>query len=122
MTHYVQRSLLSHMAYSQRFRWAGWFKIQEDVQPTRTNSYFDLIGKLFNVAVFPEMLQIFPFEYHEPQGSPALLTHDPVIINEFIARLYYLGGVTVGNTSDARKRIVQTVWLIDLIQTKYHLK
>ena len=45
-----------------------------------------------------------------------------MIINEFIARRYYLGGVTAGNTSDARKRIAQTVRLIDLIQTKYHLK
>ena len=68
------------------------------------------------------MLQIFPYENHEPQGNPALLTHDPAIINEFIARLYYLGGVTAGNISDARKRIAQTVRLIDLIQTKYHLK
>ena len=86
------------------------------------NSYVDLIGKLFDVADFLEMFQIFPFEYHETQGNPALLTHDHLIINKLIARLYYLGGVTVGNTSDARKRIVQTVRLIDLIQTKYHLK
>ena len=77
--------------------------MQEEVQTTRTNSYFDLIGKLFDVAVFQEMLQIFPYENHEPQGNPALLTHDPAIINEFIARLYYLGGVTAGNPSDARK-------------------
>ena len=105
MTYYVQRNLLSHMAYSQRFRFErndrtyelmeslgslrlisnqmisysvsnyysaqARFKIQEEVQTTRTNSYFDLISKLFDVAVFQEMLQIFPYKYHEPQGNPA---------------------------------------------------
>ena len=45
--------------------------MQEEVQTTRTNSYFNFIGKLFDVAVFQEMLQIFPYEYHEPQGNPA---------------------------------------------------
>lgn len=98
------------------------FKFQEEVQSTRSNSYFDFVGKLFDAAVFQQMLQVFPYDYTEPKGNPALLTHDPTIINEFIGRLHYVGAISAGNSGQARKRIGQTNRLIELIQKEYHIE
>ncbi len=98
------------------------FIMQEGIQNTRANSYFDFIGKLFDASVFQEMLQVYPYDYHLPNGNPALLTHDLAIVNEFISRLHYLGTISTGNSGQVRLRINQTNRLIDLIQTKYNLK
>ncbi len=98
------------------------FKMQEEIQSTRANSYFDFIGKLFDAAVFQEMLQVYPYNYTEPKGNPELLTHDPAIINEFVGRLHYLGAISAGNSGQARRRIDQTNRLIDLIQKEYNIK
>lgn len=96
-------------------------KMQEEIQSTRSNSYFDYVGKVFDAAVFQEMLQVYPYDYKAPNGNPALLTHDPAIINEYIGRLHYLGAISAGNSGQARIRIDQTNRLIELIQSKYHL-
>ncbi|MBS1575883.1 MAG: hypothetical protein JST09_11325 [Bacteroidetes bacterium] len=91
------------------------FKMQEEVQNTRANSYYDFVGKLFDAAVFQEMLQVYPYNYTEPKGNPALLTHDPAIVNEYISRGHYLNALSVANAGQAHKCIDQTNRLIDLI-------
>ncbi|MBS1574495.1 MAG: hypothetical protein JST09_04255 [Bacteroidetes bacterium] len=73
------------------------------------------MDKLFDAAVFQEMLQGYPYNYTGPKGNPALLTHDPAIVNEYISWVHYLNALSVANAGQAHKYIDQTNRLIDLI-------
>ena len=114
--HAVSDSILKYYSAQSNF------KRQEDIQNNRVNAYFDYAGNLFDAAVFQKMMKLFPYGYKKPEGNPALLTHDPAVINDFIGRLHYFGAVTAGNTSLVRLRHDQTVRLIALIQKVYHLE
>lgn len=97
------------------------FKQQEEVQLTRMNTYFDAAAKVFDGVVFQDMMEMYPYTYHRPEGNPPLLTSDPAIINEFIVKLHYFGGVMLINSSKARQQRASTEQLIRLIESTYHL-
>jgi hypothetical protein len=97
------------------------FKDQKELQLDRMNSYFDFAGKIFDGAVFQDMMERGPYKYHRPNGNPQLLTNDASIINEYIVKLHYFGGVMLINRSSAWRQKDSAVRLIQLLQSKYHL-
>ncbi|MBL7922645.1 MAG: hypothetical protein JNL88_00460 [Bacteroidia bacterium] len=97
------------------------FKQQEELQLTRMNTYFDMTGKVFDGAVFQDMMEKYPYTYHRPDGNPQLITTDAAIINEYIVKLHYFGGMMLINCSKARQKRDATLRLMQLLQAKYHL-
>ena len=98
------------------------FKQQEEIQLYRMNLYSDFAGKVFDAAIFQDMIQKFPYEVHPPQGNPQLLTSDSVIINEYIGRLHYFCSVLAINCSRVKNQKAVTLRLIQLLQNKYRLE
>lgn len=97
------------------------FKQQEEIQVYRMNLYSDLAGRVFDAAVFQEMVQKFPYKVHPPLGNPQLLTSDRVIINEYLGRLHYFFAIVAINCSSVKRKKNATLRLIQLLQNKYRL-
>lgn len=98
------------------------FKEQAALQINRMISYTDFVIKLFDGAVFQQMLQRFPYKVNPPGGNPALLTNDVETINEFVGLLHYYSAIIIINSSKARQKEASTAHLIKTIQKKYRLQ
>ncbi len=79
-------------------------------------------GKIFDGSVFQNMLGINNFEFKEPAGSPALLTTDKNLINDFITRAHYLGSANVYSLVYARRQKLAAISLINYLMNEYHMK
>ena len=98
------------------------FKEQAELQIQKLNTYTDFAGKVFDAAIFQEMMQRFPYKVVAPQGNPQLLTNDPNTINEYVGLLHYYCAVSIINTSYAELEKDFTVRLIRRIQDKYNFQ
>jgi len=79
-------------------------------------------GKIFDGSVFQSMLGAHNFEFKEPAGSPALVTTDKGLINDFITRAHYLGSANVYSLVYARRQKEAATNLINYLKEKYHHK
>jgi hypothetical protein len=98
------------------------FKEQEQLQLQKMNTYSDFVVKIFNGAVFQQMLQRFPYKVIPITFNPPLLTNDKTTIDEFTGVLHYYGAVIIINSSRAKQEETSTTHLIQMIQKKYHLQ
>ncbi len=88
----------------------------------RQSALVEFEGKIFDGAVFQNMLDINNFEFKEPAGSPAFITADKNLINDFITRVHYLGSANVYSLVYARRQKQSAISLIDYLNKEYHLK
>jgi len=98
------------------------FKEQAQLQIDKMNTYGDYVIKLFDGAVFQQMLQRFPYKVNPPNSNPSLLTNDAATINEFVGALHYFSAIIVINASRARQKEASATQLIQMIQSKYHVQ
>ena len=98
------------------------FKEQADLQLQKLSAYTDFAGKVFDGAIFQEMMQRFPYKVVMPQGNPHLLTSDDNTINQFVGLLHYYSAISIINTSYAQQEKDVTTHLIKIIDDKYHLQ
>ena len=97
------------------------FKEQAELQLQKMNAYSDYVVKVFDGAVFQQMLQRFPYKVIPPSSNPQLLTNDRATINEFVGVLHYFSAVIIINSSRARQKEASAAQLIKMIQDKYHV-
>jgi hypothetical protein len=98
------------------------FKEQAELQINRMVAYTDFAVKIFDGAVFQQMLQRFPYKVNAPNGNPALLTNDAGTINEFVGLLHYYSAIIVINSSKAKQSEESTTALIKIIQKRYNIQ
>jgi len=84
----------------------------------RIGDYMSETGKVFDSEMLLKILK----EKKEPiPGSAKLITEDPVIINQFLARAQYLYGSNTVQKEYISRRSEMAKNLIDLIKMEYHL-
>ncbi len=97
------------------------FKEQEQLQLQKMNAYSDFVVKIFDGAVFQQMLQRYPYKVIPPNFNAPLLTKDKAIINEFVGVLHYYCAIIIINSSRAKAKEESTIHLIKMVQKKYGL-
>lgn len=88
----------------------------------RQSALVEFEGKIFDGAVFQKMLGLNNFEFKEPAGSPALLTSDKSLINDFITRAHYLISANVYSQVYARRQKESAIQLINYLKKEYCMK
>lgn len=88
----------------------------------RQEALVEFEGKIFDGSVFQKMLGLNDFQFKEPAGSPALITADKNLINDFITRAHYLGSANVYSLVYARRQKQAAINLINYLNEEYHLK
>ena len=66
------------------------FLLNTDQTLLRLQSLIEIQGKVFDGAVFQEMINTENFEINQPGGSPALITEDKQTLNELSVRIHYV--------------------------------
>src|SRR5579871_137919 len=97
------------------------FKEQAQLQIQKMSEYTNLAKKIFDGAVFQQMLKRFPYGVIAPSANPQLLTNDKATIDEFVGALHYFSAILIINSSRAKQKGQSTIRLIEMIQEKYHL-
>ena len=97
------------------------FKEQEQLQLQKMNAYSDFVVKVFDGAVFQQMLQRYPYKVIAPNFNPPLLTNDKATLDEFVGVLHYYCAIIIINSTKAKQQEASTNSLIKLTGKKYHL-
>lgn len=92
---------------------------QAQIQITRMINYINQASKVFDGAVFQDMLQKHPFQFNRPEGNPQLTSNDPVVINEFITNAHYWSAVLTINYDAAEEQKGKAERLIQLLEENY---
>ena len=66
------------------------FLLNTDQTLLRLQSLIEIQGKVFDGAVFQQMINIKNFEINQPSGNPALITEDKKTLNELSVRIHYV--------------------------------
>ncbi len=98
------------------------FKEQAQLQIQKMSSYTDFVVKIFDGAIFQQMLQRFPYKVIPPNSNPPLLTNDKAMIDELVGILHYYSAILIINSSLAKQKEKSTQTLIEMIQKKYDLQ
>jgi hypothetical protein len=88
----------------------------------RQSALVEFEGKIFDGTVFQNMLGVNDFEFKEPAGSPALVTADKNLINDFITRAHYLISANVFSQVYARRQKQSAINLINFLKKEYNQK
>ncbi len=96
------------------------FKEQAQLQIQKMNAYTEFVTKIFDGAVFQQMLQRFPYKVIPPNSNPQLLTNDETTMDEFIGLLHYYSAILIINSSRLRQKEQSTTNLIKMIADKNH--
>lgn len=88
----------------------------------RQASLVEFEGKIFDGIVFQKMADLDNFEFHEPKGSPAIITNDKSIINDFIVRAHYLAAANSFSQIYAQRQKKAAIGLINYLKKEYHIK
>ncbi len=106
----------SIMAYDQNIRQAL-FEMDDEIQIR--SEYRQLASKVFNTAVFHEMIATDTIV--KPKNNPQLHTNNPDLVNEFIGGLQYFKRVHQAQLIRSKKLLKQARELNDFIKQEYHL-
>lgn len=90
-----------------------------EVEEKELTEYTDKAARIFNVAVFETITK--QNNSIPPEGNPALLTTDPILINELCNKLHYWKRTALTIVSSLAELKSAAGNLVKLIKEKYHL-
>ena len=98
------------------------FSYNTDQTLSRLQSLIEIQGKVFDGAVFQEMINTENFEINQPGGSPALITEDKQTLNELSVRIHYVLSIILYSRNFVSGLEKEASQLIETLKKEYHLK
>ena len=98
------------------------FLLNTDQTLLRLQSLIEIQGKVFDGAVFQEMINTENFEINQPGGSPALITEDKQTLNELSVRIHYVLSIILYSRNFVSGLEKEASQLIETLKKEYHLK
>lgn len=88
----------------------------------RLQSLIEIQGKVFDGAVFQEMINTKNFEINQPGGNPALITEDKQTLNELSVRIHYVLSIILYSQNFISGLEKEASQLMETLKKEYHLK
>ena len=98
------------------------FALNTDQTLLRLQSLIDYQGKVFDGAVFQEMINIKNFEINQPSGNPALITEDKKTLNELSVRIHYVLSILLYSQNFITDLEAEASQLIETLKKEYRLE
>jgi len=98
------------------------FSLNTDQTLLRLQSLIEIQGKVFDGAVFQQMINIKNFEINQPEGYPALVTEDKQTLNELSVRIHYVLSILLYSQNFITELENEASQLIEALKEEYHLK
>jgi hypothetical protein len=98
------------------------FSLNTDQTLLRLQSLIDIQGKVFDGAVFQQMISIKKFEINQPEGYPALITEDKQTLNELSVRIHYVLSIILYSQTFITALETEASQLIETLKKEYHLE
>jgi hypothetical protein len=98
------------------------FSVNTDQTLLRLQSLIEIQGKIFDGAVFREMLDLKQFMISPPGGSPALITENKETLNELSVRIHYVLSILLYTQNFSVDLNKEAAELIRVLKEEYHLK
>ena len=98
------------------------FSYNTDQTLSRLQSLIEIQGKVFDGAIFQEMINTEDFEINQPGGSPALITEDKQTLNELSVRIHYVLSIILYSRNFVSGLEKEASQLIETLKKEYHLK
>ena len=98
------------------------FSYNTDQTLSRLQSLIEIQGKVFDGAVFQEMINTENFEINQPGGSPALITEDKQTLNELSVGIHYVLSIILYSRNFVSGLEKEASQLIETLKKEYHLK
>ena len=97
------------------------FSLNTDQTLLRLQSLIEIQGKVFDGAVFQQMIDIKNFEINQPTGNPALITEDKQTLNELSVRIHYALSILLYSQNFITELENEASRLIETLKKEYHL-
>jgi len=98
------------------------FSLNTDQTLLRLQSLIEIQGKVFDGAVFQQMINIKNFEINQPGGYPPLITEDKQTLNELSVRIHYVLSILLYSQNFITELEKEASQLIEALKEEYHLK
>jgi hypothetical protein len=98
------------------------FAVNTDQTLLRLQSLIEIQGKIFDGAVFQEMINIKNFDINQPGGNPALITTDKQTLNELSVRIHYVLSILLYSQNFITGLEDEASQLIETLKKEYHLE
>jgi hypothetical protein len=98
------------------------FSVNTDQTLLRLQSLIEYEGKVFDGAVFQEMINIKSFEINQPIGNPALITEDKKTLNELSVRIHYVLSILLYSQNFITDLEAEASQLIEVLKREYNMK
>ena len=98
------------------------FSLNTDQTLLRLQSLIEIQGKVFDGAVFQQMINIKNFEINQPGGYPAFITEDKQTLNELSVRIHYVLSILLYSQNFITELEKEASQLIEAFKEEYHLK
>ena len=98
------------------------FLLNTDQTLLRLQSLIEIQGKVFDGAVFQQMINVKNFEINQPEGYPALITEDKQTLNELSVRIHYVLSILLYSQNFITELEKEASQLIETLKNEYHLK
>jgi len=98
------------------------FLVNKDQTLLRLQSLIEWQGKVFDGAVFQQMVDLKDFSINPPSGNPALITEDKTILNELSVRIHYVLSILLYSQNFINDLEKEASQLIEVLKKEYDLK
>jgi hypothetical protein len=98
------------------------FSVNTDQTLLRLQSLIEIQGKVFDGAIFQQMINIKSFEINQPTGNPALITEDKQTLNELSVRIHYVLSILLYSQNFINDLEAEASQLIEVLKKEYDLK
>ena len=98
------------------------FSLNTNQTLLRLQSLIEIQGKVFDGAVFQQMINIKNFEINQPGGYPALITEDKQTLNELSVRIHYVLSILLYSQNFITELEKEASQLIETLKKEYHLE
>ena len=95
------------------------FSLNTDQTLLRLQSLIDIQGKVFDGAVFQQMINIKNFEINQPGGYPFLITEDKQTLNELSVRIHYVLSILLYSQNFITELEKEASQLIEALKEEY---